>query len=257
MSVRYTAAQCPAVMAPTVAYTKAAAYAGSDTPPVAQNMSSGGGAALSAKWNENAMQLDLTGRYGGGGYAIAKGLVISAPATGLNLNVAAGHALIDGVVEIAAATTLALPPNSGPVWVWLSYTGALSYTLNTTPPSAQCCLLGCAFTGGSTIFYVDFSGVVYLRGGTLWRETADAGEPDDTPSSALQFYTRTAGGLYYWDGTAYTQMGPDITSLSDTVDEQEDRIFTLEQQVAAIAQYLVGEGLDGVLEDPYVQLLFE
>lgn len=58
--------------------------------------------------------------------------------------------------------------------------------------------------GSDNTTVIDLSGVCYVRGGMLWRQTADAGVPGDTPPAGLMLWTRTAGGLYLWDGTAYT-----------------------------------------------------
>ncbi|MBA3768701.1 MAG: hypothetical protein H0W99_17325 [Acidobacteria bacterium] len=140
----------------------------------------------------------------------------------MTLNIAAGQAMIDGVVEISAATTLAVPDNhpsaTDRIWLWLTRAGAISYTLNTTPPATNCVCLGSCTTSGGVITAVDQSGVLYLKGGALWRETSDKGAPTDSPSASLTFLAKTWGGIYAWNGAAYkafyTPLSPNRKTLA-------------------------------------------
>src|SRR5262245_16119056 len=95
------------------------------------------------KFNNLALSLDLSGRYGGGAYAVATGLELTAGA-GLVLNVAAGTAMIDCPVTIPSATTLTLldahtgaSPNG--CYIYLQQTGVLLVVYDTlTPPGVPC-----------------------------------------------------------------------------------------------------------------------
>lgn len=152
---------------------------------------------------------DQLGRYGGGVFGIPDGptkIVLTAPGSGLSLGVSAGHAMIGGPVEIPTATTIAVPDNTARVWIWLLQTGAaLTYTTSTTKPAGECCLLGSCVTSGGNITSVDYSGVVYIRGGIGVRGTADDGTPSDTPPSTVNLITQTGFCSYYWDGAVHAQ----------------------------------------------------
>lgn len=156
--------------------------------------------------NQNATLLDLLARGGGGLIGVFDGvdrIALSLPVSGLLLHISAGHAMIGGPVEIVAAMTLAVPDATSRIWIWLNQAGVISYTTTTTPPAGEVCLLGSCVTSGGNVTAVDTSGVMYLRGGSGWRETADAGAPVDTPPASVIFVAKTAGGEYLWTGTAY------------------------------------------------------
>lgn len=209
MSPTLLAANCPAIQVPAAMLSLALAYS---TPggnaPTARTFSAGDTTTVGPKLNANASRLDLAGRYGGGAYAVAWGLALSVPGSGLALPVAAGHALVDGPVEIASATTVTVPNGSPRVWIWLTQAGALTAVNNSlTPPAGAVCLLGSCVTSGGNVTSVDTSGVLYMRGGVPWRQTADTGAPGDTPPAGMVFVARTLGGLYLWDGQAYSAIG--------------------------------------------------
>lgn len=161
-----------------------------------------GTTSLSAKWNRNALASELIGRWGCGTYCIINGLTIST-GSGLNLAVAAGQALIDGVVEISSATTYTVPANQALIFIWLKQDGTLTHSLTTAVPTGGKVYIGNCTSGASSISAVDFSGVMYSRGGMAMRTTADTGVPGDTPSSSLVFITYTSAGAYLWNGTSY------------------------------------------------------
>lgn len=225
MAAILKATLCPDVQtASTMLLLSTAATASSGAAVVSRNYTDGLTTNFRSYLNRNALGQDLAATYGGGnGFGIGRGLVISAPASGLNLDVAAGHANIGGIVEVAAATTVAIPSSAGRAYVWLTQAGALTYTLTTANPGSNACYIGNCTVSGGNITGVDFSGVVYIRGGQLWRETADEGEPEDTPSSSVAFYTKTQGGLYFWDGTQYWVAGADTESLLASIDALEAR----------------------------------
>lgn len=210
MPVTFTAANCPAVQVPgTVIYKGNSGQA----PPTSVEFSTGSFTNVSANLNINSKGADMAQRYGSGGYGVGSGLTVSA-GTGLTASVAQGQAVMDGVVEVYAATTVVVSASSNN-WIWLKQDGTIVAQTTTAKPSGNCCLLGCAITSGSIVTSVDTSGVVYWRGGVMYRETNDVGVPLDSPDSTLRFYTKTAGGLYFWNGTAYVYM-PSNAVLSVT-----------------------------------------
>lgn len=205
MAVTLLASECPGVQVAASLVTIAAAEAAHNA-PVSEEYAAGQTVGLAAKLRKDATRQDLTGRYGGGVYGIAYGLAISA-GTGLTVNVTAGHAMIDGPVEVPSNTTLSVPDDTARVWIWLRQSGVLTYTTSTTPPTGNNALLGSVVTSSGAVTSVDTSGVVYLRGGVGWRQTADLGEPSDTPAATVQLETRTQSGLWWWDGVAWLHDG--------------------------------------------------
>lgn len=141
-------------------------------------------------------------RYGGGIVGIVTGLDLTA-GSGLTLNVAAGSAMMDGLVSKTGASTVALTDNVRS-YVWMSTAGALTPKAHPdlTPPAGLHCFLGSALTSGGSISSVDQSGVIYLRP-LPHRRTADAGAPADTPPARTSHLIQTAGGHWLWDGEEY------------------------------------------------------
>lgn len=197
------AATLLAVNSPAVQVPGTAVYKGNtgQAPPTSIQFTSGAFTGVTASLNSNSKGSDMAQRYGSGGYAIGTGLTLSA-GTGLICTVAQGQAVIDGLVEIYTATDVVVTASTTN-WIWLKQDGTLVATVTTTKPSGNCVCLGAAITSGSAVTSVDYSGVVYWKGGTMYRETADPGAPGDSPDSSLRFWTKTLGGQYYWDGTAY------------------------------------------------------
>lgn len=202
MAVTLASTSCPAVQ------SVGASIWLDDTgtnPPTSQAFSAVGQSGTADKLNRDFKASDLGHRYGAGGYAIGTGLVLTA-GTGLTVNVSDGHAMIDGVVEKRSVTPVAVQA-SGTNWIWLKSDGTLIAQYNTTAkPTGNVVLLGAAITSGSAVTSIDTSGVVYFRGGLLWRETNDLGKPADTPDAALRFYTKSQTGLWLWDGVAYRRV---------------------------------------------------
>ena len=163
---------------------------------------------------------DQISRYGSGLIGVPDGptKITLSIGTGLLLNISAGHAMIGGPVEIATDTTLAVPDATARVWVWLQLTGPnLTYTTTTTPPAGESCLLGSCVTSGGVVTVLDTSGVMYLRSGIGFRQTADYGAPSDTPpAKAAGFFGVTSTGVYLWDGSMWQQQGA-AGVVSDTV----------------------------------------
>lgn len=205
MAVTLTSTACPAVVVPA-----SPVYLG-DTgtnPPTAQSFSAGLDASgTSSKLNYNSKIDNMGSRYGSGGYGIGSGFALSA-STGLTVAVANGQAVIDGVAEAYSHADVVVTA-SGTNWLWIKTDGSIVVQFNTTAkPSGNCVLLGAAITDGSSVTSIDTSGVVYFKGGDMWRQTADAGMPADTPDSSLWFYTKTTVGLWLWDGSAYRRIDP-------------------------------------------------
>ena len=199
MAIAIAAAALPAVQVPAALLTPA-----SPMPPGFASLAGGesGPGSLSTPFNKNALQAAACAEGGGGGYGIEAGLAIGTAAN-LSLPITAGRANIRGRVTLAASV-LAISPSITRAYVWLSAGGVLSAVNNsTTPPAGEQLFLGSCVSSASAITSVDTSGVMYLRGGMLWRETADAGMPADTPPATVAFFNKTAGGLYLWDGTRY------------------------------------------------------
>jgi hypothetical protein len=170
-------------------------------------------AAVRPNLNENAGRQDMIARHGGGGWAICgppNAFFALSAGSGLTLNIAAGKAMIDGNVEYAGGSVSLT--DGGRNWIWLSRAGALTVVFNSlTPPAGAFCLLGSALTAAGAISSVDQSGVLYAIGPTLWRKTADATTPGDTPSSKLQFVNEGTGSkVWFWTGTQYV----DISSIT-------------------------------------------
>lgn len=164
--------------------------------------------------NRDMFAIELLGRYGAGSYGIAKGLAI-ATAASLNLPVTAGHFMLDVPVEIPAATSINLPDNTARVFVFIQQDGTLAYSTSPTIglPSQAYGLLGSCVTSGGVITSVDDSGVLRLRGGVVWRQTADIGAPFDAPPSTISFWTLTLGGWYLWNGTSYLGVGEVLKTI--------------------------------------------
>lgn len=222
----YLASECPAVQVPL-----SALYVGADppTPTTGDSITAGSSAstnALPTKFNRNALRADIAGRYGMGAYAVLWGLTLSA-GSGLTLRVANGQAALDGPVDVkddAGYETLALTDNVVNR-VWLSRGGTLNKVTAASaspldPPDALVpwAYLGAVACAGGSIVGFDLSGVLsLLQGNLLWRRTADAGEPDDTPAAGVRFLTRTAGGLYLWDGLQYDRIDSDVADALESV----------------------------------------
>lgn len=202
---------------------------------VAKQIAFGDTTEMVQKINQNAVFLDALAR--GLGYAIIDNgnSPLALSAVDLTLTVAPGQALLDNVITVPVPNpaqnilpkTLVLTINSGRVYIWLKRDLTLVPRYNdTTPPSDMPAIyLGSAQTNASQITSLDASGVVYLRGPALWRQTADVGAPQDTPPSSLSLYTRTQGGLFLWDGVAHLPifyapaLAPDLTTRLQELEE--------------------------------------
>ena len=208
MPITYTlrADQCPPV--PTPGQYPSASLTLSNGPVCAEGIIFGlGGLAYPALLTRGAARLDLTARLGAGVWAVGDGLVLS-PGAGLLVSVAPGHAIIDGVVELAAGQSLVVPDNTTSVWVWLlrgvpGGPPSLLASRTLALPASPCVLLGSVTTSGGAVTATDGSGVLRLVGGRAQRRTADTAIPRDAPFADAAFDALTPSGHFFWDGAAY------------------------------------------------------
>lgn len=162
-----------------------------------------GPGSLTNPFNRNALQGVCASEGGGGGYGIETGLELSLAAD-LRLPISAGRANIRGRVAHAEALTIPVSGGVPRTYIWMSSTGVITpINDELVPPSGDQLFLGSCVVGATGIDSIDFSGVMYLHGGLLWRATADVGMPADTPPGDISFLNVTQGGLYLWSGARY------------------------------------------------------
>lgn len=241
-----TAAQCPAIPVPSTIIDPDDA-----TPTTAEEIAAGASGPTGLEQiNKNAARIDNAGRYGGGFCRCVKqGLELTAGA-GLTLNVSAGHVGIDAGVTVDALT-LALADNiynaadlTIRLHIWISDTGDLvSVASSTVAPVGTYAYLGSVRTNAGAIVDIDYSGRTSLRGGTLYRRTADADEPGDAPSSALSFFHQTAYGLWWWDGARYWRVNPQGGLVPEVIEAGETLLIPANWQMQVFGQLRI----DGTL----------
>ncbi|MBX7132623.1 MAG: hypothetical protein K1X67_08120 [Fimbriimonadaceae bacterium] len=221
MAVTLLASACPPPVVPSGLVWPEDCYAGTDSPDVAGALASGRD-PFTPEWNQNAAMLDLATRSGSGGYGLVYGGVIS-DGGGLNASVTGAVALIDGVVAKKTFALLSLPASQPRVWIWFKQDKTLQYTLTTTKPTAKCVLLGSLATDGSGVIAgsIDTSGVVYFASGVFFRETADLGQPSDSPDSTVRVMTKTSGGLFFWDGGQWALVPKGLSWSKDVIPSGE------------------------------------
>ena len=219
------ATACPAIQQPTGFFGIAASIVSANA-VVAETNASGNSSFASQVLNPHARRLDDLASFGGANVcaiiqtAAGTDLKLVAPGSGLLLTVKQGKALCGGEIEWAADGTKAVPDNTARVWVWLMQSQTISATTSTTPPAGLSVLLGSCVTSGGNITSVDTSGVIFFNGSAPLRYSADPGIPTDAPPATLRFWQQTAFGLFWWNGSAYVQvgipeMGADPTSVAN------------------------------------------
>jgi hypothetical protein len=224
-----TAAQCPPIQVPSSILKSA-----TDLPTVAEVLTPGTAANDplngTALLNRNATRLDMLGRYGGGAWAVRNGLDF-ANGGGLTLRVNDGVVGLDTPRELIGAgglgyTTQALSDNiysasnlAVRIWLWLSRALTITPVNNSIVPPAggPWVCLGSVRTNNGVIVDWDFSGRLELEGATLYRRTADGAAPTDSPPAGIRFWAETAGGIYLWNGSAYSTVAG-VTSLAAALD---------------------------------------
>lgn len=216
MTVNIIASLCPAVQTFSGLIRKVDVYSGASVPPVAFTIPQTGH-IITSPVNANGWSADMAGRYGTGLIGIGTGLVITAAGT-LAISISAGHAMIDGPVEIPAAYPISgLPDNTAKIWIWLKQNGTpVAVATSTTPPAAMCCLLGCVTTVSGAVTVIDTSGVMYLFGGIGHRFTSDAGVPTDTPPANVSFFHLTPFGTFKAEGGLYKSPPPPSVAADPT-----------------------------------------
>lgn len=154
--------------------------------------------------NKNAAVALIASLYGGNTVGVVHGLALSA-GSGLVCNVAVGGCVTDGFQQIKTATSIVVAANQTN-YIWLKNDGTLESKITTTAPTTPGCFLGMAITDASSITSIDTSGVIYLRSGIPYRETADTGFPLDTPPSGWIGITKTSAGSFLWVGDTYYKL---------------------------------------------------
>lgn len=205
--------------------------------PVSESIPNQYNQPWSPKQRRNATRTDLLARYGGGGYAVCRGLEFSA--SNLNLTISPGHAVIDGIVEVAEGLSVGVSDSVEWVHIWLSHTGTV-FTVNNSPlpPLANLCYLGAVKTSGNVVTQFDYSGVMYIRGGILYRETADPGFPKDSPPGNVVFIHKTRGGRYLWDGTAYHALSAAMETVLESTESLTEEVEELGRKFRGLLYYL-------------------
>lgn len=242
MSFNFLAAVLPAPQVPSGALWLAenAISTGSYTIPNSNPIPQGTTSDLPAFLSENAAQVDIGARHGGGAYGVAYGLLCST-VSGLTVNVSAGQAMIDGVVELYAAGSVVVG-TSTTSYIWFKRNGTLEVRTATTAPAIPGVLLAVVVSGVSAITSIDFSGVVYLRSGVPERDTGDAGKPADTPPATWRGWTRTVGGLWWWDGALYHRLVTDLPYIKDVLSDGETVVIPENHQLAVFDSFTVEDG---------------
>src|SRR5947208_5676947 len=184
------------------------------------------GTSMTDNFNRNARWVEALGRSGAGTCGIAFGLEISSPDGSVQLVVQPGQVVLDVPITKSGISTLSIADDRDN-YIWMDQDGALGYRLdgdldellppNPAIPSAY---LGRISKAAGVTTQIDMSGVAFIKGGVLWRCTADAGCPTDVPPDEITFWTRTNGGVYFWDGHSYggvllPEFGLPETALQD------------------------------------------
>jgi hypothetical protein len=202
MAVVWTlnATAVPAIQVPSALVAPSAAV------PLLASTIPATGNVITTPLNTNAVHLDNVGIVGGTwARSIIHGLGFTENA-GLTLTIGVGAAHVGAVPTVLeAAYALALTDNAEN-YIWLQRSGVPTKVIGATTAPASSVYLGRVTTLAGAKTAYDHSGRLENRGGTLYRRTADAGAPGDTPPSGIMFIHRTAGGRYLWDGDAYTAL---------------------------------------------------
>ena len=184
-----------------------------------------GSGSLTTPFNRNAAAVDALGRAGAGAYAVdwdsnpasavLPGLDLTV-SSGLTLAIAAGQAVLDSVVQQLTATTKALADNMARVYLWLSQNGTITAVNNSTAKPGVTgpeVFIGSVITSAGAITQIDGSGVLYFRGGTLTRQTADTTTPTDSPPAGVMFINKGVGASWLWDGAVYSAIAGAQTAM--------------------------------------------
>lgn len=147
--------------------------------------------------------------------ANADNFMLRAVVAGLDLEAAGGLVLrrTAGIYQAAKSRVLenyslaTLPDDTAALYIWITEVGKIVYsTAAGDIPQEGFLFLGIATTSDGAITAIDRSGVTFVSGGLVYRRTADAAAPTDTPPSYVRMLVKTAGGIYFWDGAAYNAL---------------------------------------------------
>jgi hypothetical protein len=258
MVYELTANQCPVPIVPGSLLSIAAG-----TPTVRSVVTAldSGPGSLSTPFNRNATALDVLGRAGAGAYAVdwdSNPASASLPgfnltvSSGLTLAIAAGQAVLDSVVQQLSPGTLALTDNISRIYLWLGQNGVITpvHASLTPPGSGAEVFIGSCTTSGGSISNIDGSGIMYFRGGTLYRRTADVTTPSDSPPKGLLFINRGPYDSWLFDGDQYLLIAGNQSGLFPTVIDAGDLWTVPAGRQAVIAELQVDGTLDvsGVLK---------
>jgi hypothetical protein len=172
------------------------------TAPTSRTIATGGGpSSLLTAVNDHAARIDIATGGLVGIPSILKGLGLTSSA-GLVVNVAAGQAVIGGLVEIVAKTVTV--SNTATSRIWLTSAGAIVAGTGAYVPSGSALYLGSVTASGGVVTTIDSSGVFSLSAGIPVRTTSDTFKVATTPTTGTPVHiTKTAGGRWLWDGTRY------------------------------------------------------
>jgi hypothetical protein len=159
-----------------------------------------GDLAFRDKVNRQAAFLEALCRHALGAYCLLEGCAVSSP-SGLTVQVATGLAVVDSVVSLASPVSYVVPASQTAVYLWLKSDGTVTHTLTTTPPAGKAAYLGQVATSGSAVTAIDTDGVIWARGGSLWRVLPSA--PADSPGADVRLFTRVGTAVYLWDGAGH------------------------------------------------------
>jgi hypothetical protein len=168
------------------------------------------------------------------------------PGSGLSLLIAAGHANINGITELASQATKALAASST-LYIWIGYNAVQAAPVifvetTTTPPLDPAVYLGQVITSGGAITAIDGSGVCYDVNGVIERIVGDVGVPGDTPPSAWRGWTRNSiGNLYWWNGSVYS--GFSGSSTVRNFEEQPSGLVNTSNQLYTLSNTPVTNSL--------------
>jgi hypothetical protein len=217
MAITLTASNVPTPQAPSGLKKISDAYSAEPMLLRAYTLATGDPTAVPSKWNANAQLIELLARYGPSGvFSVVQGLTLSV-VSGLTVQVAAGHAMMESLIELSAATNITVADNAQQ-FIWLKQDGTLEARTGTSAPAIDAVLLGAATAAGGTVSGTfDYSGVMKVLGMSAIRETGDTNYPGDTPNALLTFFTKTQGGLFFWDGAQYLKFDDGFGASLDTI----------------------------------------
>lgn len=163
-----------------------------------------GSEAISEGQNANTALLEVLCRYAFGGFCVLEGLAVDYDSASLNVTIGVGLAAIDGIIPVSVPIVRDVPESQPVVNLWLKQDGTCTYALDDTPPAGKAVYIGQLETDADGVINFTDEGVVYGRGGSLWRTLSEA--PTDTPPDTARLFTQVADDLYVWDGSAHRQI---------------------------------------------------